>query len=105
MDFKDSFKHLMVYSKKYLKFALSVTWKVKCVTAHMEDILTKQGKGMAHFAEQSGEVAHHKMKPVLAKHCRSENHKDYGLTQLTAVTKFANWNLKDMKQLTRKDLM
>ena len=59
---------------------------------------------MAHFAEQTGEAAHHKMKPVLTRHSRSENHKDHGLTQLTAVTKLASWNLKDVKQMTRKDL-
>ena len=68
MDFRDSFKNLMVYSKKSLKFPLSVTWKVHCVTAHLEDMLTKQGKCMAHFAEQTREAAHHKMKPVLARH-------------------------------------
>ena len=74
------------------------------MTAHLEDMLTKQGKCMAHFAEQTGEAANHKMKPVLARHSRSKNHKDHGLTQLTAVTKFVSWNLKDVKQMTRKDL-
>ena len=77
MVFKDIFKNLMMYSKKSLKFLLSKTWKVYCVTAHLEDMLTKQGKGMAHFAEQTGEASHHKMKPVLARHSRSENHKDH----------------------------
>ena len=104
MDFRNNYKNLTVYSKKSLKFLLTVTWKVHCVTAHLEDMLTKQGKGMAHFAEQTGEAAHHKMKPVLARHSRSENQKDHGQTQLTAVTKFASLNLKDVKQLTRKDL-
>ena len=74
------------------------------MTAHLEDMLTKQGKGMAHFAEQTGEAAHQKMKPVLARHSRSENHKDYGLTQLIDVTKFSSWNLRYVKQLTRRDL-
>ena len=74
------------------------------MTAHLEDMLTKQGKGLAHFAEQTGEAAHHKMKLVLARHSRSKNYKDHGLTQLTAVTKFVSWNLKDVKQMTRKDL-
>ena len=73
MDFRDSYKNLMVYSKKSRKFPLTVTWKVHCVTAHLEYMLTKQGKGMAHFAEQTGEAAYHKMKPA---HSRSENHKE-----------------------------
>ena len=101
MDFRVSFKNLMVHSKIFLKFQ---TRKVHCVTAHLEDILTKQGKGKALFTKQTGEAAHHKMKPVLARHSRSEVHKHHGLTQLTAVTKFASWNLKDVKELTRKDL-
>ena len=88
--------------KKYLKVTLSVTWKVHCVTAHLEDMLTRQGKGMAHFAEQTGEAAHHKMKPVLGRHGRAEMHKDHGQRQLTAITKFASWNLKDVTQMARK---
>ena len=102
MDFRDSYKNLMVYSKKSLKFPLSVTWKVNSVTAHLEDMLTKQGKGMAHFAEQTGEAAYHEMKPADTAGLKIT--KNHGLTQLTAVTKFASWNLKDVKQLTRKDL-
>ena len=42
MDIRESFKNLMVYSKKSLKFPLSVIWKVHCVTAHLEDMLNKQ---------------------------------------------------------------
>ena len=87
MDFRVSFKNLMVHSKIFLKFQ---TRKVHCVTAHLEDILTKQGKGKALFTKQTGEAAHHKMKPVLAKYCRSENHKDHGLTQLAAVINFTS---------------
>ena len=91
MDFRNSYKNLTVYSKKSLKFLLTVTWKVHCVTAHLEDMLTKQGKGMAHFAEQTGEAAYHKMKPADTAGLKIT--KNHGLTQLTAVTKFASWNL------------
>ena len=40
-DFRDSFKNLMVYSKKSLKCLLSITWKVHYVTADLEGMLTK----------------------------------------------------------------
>ena len=100
--FKVSYKKLMIYSKKTLKVSLTVTWKLHCVTAHLQYVLNKQQKGMAQFAEQTGEAAHHKMKPVLSRHGRTENHREHGTRQLAAVTKFASWNLKYVTQIIKK---
>lgn len=99
--FKTSYQKLQSYSQKTLKVRLTVTWKVHCVTAHLEDVLTKLGKGLADMAEQTGEAAHFKMAPVMARHHRQESHRDHGKGQLTATIKFASWNLKDIKQLKK----
>ena len=72
------------------------------MTAYLGDVLTEKQQGLALFAEQAGEAAHCKMKPVMKRHSRSEDHKDHGQRQLTAVTKFASRNLKDVAQLTNR---
>ena len=97
---------MMVYCDNTLKIKLSVSWKVHCVTAHLEDVLSKLQKGLAMYAEQTGEAAHWKMKPIMGRHCRSEDHTDHGQSQLTAVCKFASWNLKSIKHQVRdKDVI
>ena len=53
-QFKESYKKLIAYCQKSLKVNLTVSWKVHCVTAHLEDVLTKEQKGLAMFAEQTG---------------------------------------------------
>ena len=53
------------------------------------------------FAKQTGEAAHCKMKPVMGRYGRAEDHKDHGERQLTSVRKFASWNLKEVKQLVQ----
>ena len=104
-QFRESYQRLMAYCERKFEqheVKLTVSWKVHCVTAHLEDVLTKLQKGLAMYAEQTGEAAHHKMKPVMARHHRSEDHKDHGVRQLAAVSKFASWNLKSAKQLVRE---
>ena len=91
----------MVYCDSNLIIKLSVSWKVHCVTAHLEDVLSKLQQGLAMYAEQTGEAAHSKMKPIMGRHRRSEDHKDHGQSQLTVVCKFASWNLKSITHLVR----
>lgn len=98
LNYKQSYKQLSDYCNKRLKFKLTVSWKVHCVTAHLEEFLTRQKTGLAKFAEQTGEAAHCSMKPVMKRHSRSEGHKDHGQKQMIAVRKFGSWNLKDIKQ-------
>ena len=98
LNYKQSYKQLSDYCNKRLKFKLTVSWKVHCVTAHLEEFLTRQKTGLAKFAEQTGEAAHCSMKPVMKRHSRSEGHKEHGQKQLSAIRKFGSWNLKDIKQ-------
>ena len=91
----------MVYCYNNLNKKLLVSWKVHCVRAHLEDVLSKLQQGLALYAEQTGEGAHWKMELIMDRHHRSEDHKDHGQSQLTAVCKFASWNLKSITNLKR----
>jgi hypothetical protein len=79
-----------------LEEKLTVTWKVHCVTAHLAPFLAKHGRGMADICEQVGEAAHYAMAPVLQRHKVAEDNPKHGERQLTAVVKFASWNVFNM---------
>ena len=90
----------MAYAKKTLKTTLTVTWKVHCVTAHLSKFLSMHGKGMADVCEQVGESAD--MNTELQRHKRSESHPNPGDYLLTAIVKFASWNVFNISG-TKKD--
>ena len=79
-----------------LEEKLTVTWKVHCVAAHLSPFLAKHGRGMADLCEQVGEPAHYDMAPLLQRHKVAEANPKHGERQLTAVVKYASWNVFNM---------
>jgi hypothetical protein len=76
------------------------------VAAHLSPFLAKHGRGMADICEQVGEAAHYAMAPVLQRHKVAESNPKHGERQLTAVVKYASWNVYNMtgNKKTRKNV-
>ena len=66
------------------------------MTAHLSPFLAKHGHGMADLCEQVGEAVHYNMKPILQRHKVAEDNPRYGERQLTAIVKYASWNVFNM---------
>ena len=66
------------------------------MTAHLEPFLAKHERGIAEVCEQVGEAVHYNMAPVLQCHKVSESNMKHGERQLTAVLKYASWNVINM---------
>ena len=79
-----------------LEEKLTVTWKVHCVAAHLSPFMAKHGRGMADLCEQVGEAEHYDMAPLLQRHKVAEANPKHGERQLTAVVKYASWNVFNM---------
>ena len=84
--------NIVLLIKVELGHNLTVTWKIHMVVAHLPMFLADKTDGMAIFAEQTGECAHHAMKKTMQRYKLSEDNSRHGEKQLAGVAAYSSWN-------------
>ena len=85
-------------SQNVLKLKLTITWKLHMLSAHLEPLPTRLGRGLGIYCEQAGEAVHHKMKKTKARFKRNEYHQRHGQAQKTVVVHWSSWNVHSINK-------
>lgn len=86
---KESYIHLMEYTKEEFEYDLPITWKIHILFAHVVPFCSHVGCGLSRFAEQTGEAVHSKFKPTWARYKRNIDHVDHDDAVFSAVSNFS----------------
>ena len=87
---KNSFDYLIFMSDELnCKKKISITWKIHILFEHVVPFCIQTKRGLALFAEQTGESVHCKFKPTWARYKRDHSHMDHGDSLLRAISNFS----------------
>ena len=86
--FITSIWELASFCKFTLKVKFPISWKLHMLVSHLKPFLEKTGKGLADWAEQTGEAAHFKVNVEMSRFRRDISNPHYGKRTLAGVTRF-----------------
>ena len=87
-DFKSSFFSLQLYTKDIFDYNLTVSWKIHILVCHILPFVEHNNISLGNYAEQCGEVVHHKFKKTWVNYKRTTGQKNYAEKLKSAVVNF-----------------
>ena len=91
--FKESFKNAQEYCASVLGAELTVNWKIHCVTAHLEDFISRTGHSLGRYNEQCIEASHAAIKPLVRNYGLSVRHQNSGIKSRHICETFSSQNI------------
>jgi hypothetical protein len=91
--FKESFKNAQEYCASVLGAELTVNWKIHCVTAHLEEFISRTGHSLGRYNEQCIEASHAALKPLVRNYGLSVRHENSGIKSRRICETFSSQNI------------